>query len=218
MNLIIVGYGRVGAELAYRLYQKGHRVTVIDQTAAAFSKLHPDFRGHTVEGEVLNEGVLERAGIQNADGLAVVTNTDALNAVVAHLAQSVYHVPVVVARNYDPQLRPMIEAFGVQIVSSSSWGAQRIEEILSQAEVRTVFSAGHGEVEIYELIVPPAWDGCKLSELIAGLECQPVSITRAGRASLPGNDFILEEADLLLVSATAVGMQTLQARLVEKEG
>lgn len=213
MNIIIVGCGRVGAELAYRLYQKGHRVTVIDQTAEAFSKLHPNFRGHTVEGETLNAEVLQRAGIENADALAAVTNSDALNAVVAHLAHSYFNIPNVVARNYDPQLRPMIEAFGVQIVGSSSWGAQRIEELLSQPDVRTVFSAGNGEVEIYELVIPPAWDGSLLSELFTGADCLAVSITRSGRASLPNADTILKEGDILLVSATAAGFQKLHNHL-----
>jgi len=217
MNIIIVGCGRVGAELAYRLYQKGNRVTVIDQTAAAFGKLHPDFRGHTVEGEALNEEVLQRAGIDNADGLAAVTNSDALNAVVAHLARTVYHVPNVVARNYDPQLRPMIEAFDVQIVGSSSWGAQRIEELLSQADVRTVFSAGNGEVEIYEVTIPAAWDGRRLAELFTGSECVAASITHSGRASLPSADTVLHEGDLLLVSATAAGFKQLHQHIFGKE-
>lgn len=31
MKTIVVGCGRVGAELAYRLYQKGHDLTVIDE-------------------------------------------------------------------------------------------------------------------------------------------------------------------------------------------
>ena len=55
MRIIIVGCGRLGAELAHRLFQRGHDVTVIDQVDAAFDNLHPLFRGRTVEGEVLNQ-------------------------------------------------------------------------------------------------------------------------------------------------------------------
>jgi len=42
----------------------------------------------------------------------------------------VYHVPNVVVRNYDPRWQPLHEAFGLQVVSSASWGAQRMEELL----------------------------------------------------------------------------------------
>ena len=102
MNFIVVGCGRVGAELAYHLFSGGHQVVVVDSQKEAFNRLHPDFRGRTLEGEGLAESVLERAGIREADGLAAVTNSDTLNAVVAHTALKFYNVPNVVARNYDP--------------------------------------------------------------------------------------------------------------------
>ena len=84
MNIIVVGCGRVGAELAYRLYKNDHRVTVVDYTETAFHNLPHDFRGRTIVGEALNQNVLLRAGIEHADALAVVTNSDTVNAVVAH--------------------------------------------------------------------------------------------------------------------------------------
>jgi len=113
MNFIVVGCGRVGAELCYHLFKRGHRVVVVDIDKQSFNRLHPDFRGRTLEGEGLAEGVLERAGIREADGLAAVTNSDTMNAVVAHAARTIYNIPNVVARNYDPNLRAVIEAFGL---------------------------------------------------------------------------------------------------------
>src|SRR5574341_504399 len=150
MKIIVVGCGRVGAELAYRLFQKNHKVTVIDQTAAAFTNLPNDFIGLTIEGEATNQNVLHRAGIESADGL---------NAVVAHVASTVFGINNVVVRNYDPKLRVILEAFNLQLVGSSSWGAQRLEELIAHIELRAVFSAGNGEVEIYEFSVPSDWDG-----------------------------------------------------------
>ena len=69
--------------------------------------------------------------LRNADGLAAVTNSDTLNVVVAHAARPSTMCPVVICRNYDPHLRGMLEAFGLQMVSSTSWGAQRTEELLT---------------------------------------------------------------------------------------
>jgi trk system potassium uptake protein TrkA len=214
MNFIVVGCGRVGSELAFRLFQSGHQIVVVDSNKESFKRLHPDFRGRTVEGEALSEKVLERAGITEADGLAAVTNLDALNAVVAHTAQAVYNVPNVVARNYDPQLRPMIEAFGVHMVSSTSWGAQRVEELLTDLSLRTVFSAGNGEVEVYETVITESWDGRSLVELLGpSRDCLPVALTRAGRASLPTLESILKTGDVLNVSTTFAGISALRARL-----
>ncbi len=155
MKMIVVGCGRVGAELADRLSQRGHQVVVIDQSEDAFHNLPADFKGRVVEGQALSQDVLRRAGITHADGLAAVTSSDSINAVVAHIAREEYNVPSVVVRNFNSRWRTMHEVFGLQVVSSTSWGAQRIEELLYQPEIRTVFSAGNGEVELYEFLAGP---------------------------------------------------------------
>ena len=217
MNLIVVGCGRVGAELAYRLFKGGHQVIVVDSNRESFNRLHPDFRGRTLEGEGLAENVLDRAGIKEADGLAAVTNSDTLNAVVAHTARTFYHVPVVVARNYDPNLRGVIESFGLQTVSSTFWGAQRVEELLINPAQRVVFSAGNGEVEVYELSIPQLWNGRSLGELMEPLkQCYAVAITRAGRSSLPNMETVLQSEDMINISSTYDGISELTSRLSGK--
>ena len=54
MNFIVIGCGRVGAELSYRLYKNGHQVVVVDSNKDAFNRIHSDFHGRTVEGEALS--------------------------------------------------------------------------------------------------------------------------------------------------------------------
>lgn len=217
MRVIVIGCGRVGAGLAHRLYQRGHKITVVDAVTQAFDNLPADFRGRTVEGEALNQDVLQRAAIEQADGLAAVTNSDSLNAVVAHLASERYHVPHVVVRNYDPRWRSLHECFGLQIVSSASWGAQRLEEMLYQDDIRTIFSAGNGEVEIYELRVPGSWQGRELQALLPKSDCWAVALTRAGRAILPTADSRLAAGDVLLLSATLEGIEALRSRIPHAE-
>jgi trk system potassium uptake protein TrkA len=213
MKIIIVGCGRVGSELAGRLFQRGHQVAVIDYSAASFANLPIAYNGRTIEGEALNRDVLHRAGIEQADGLAAVTNNDSINAVIAHVARTYFNIPHVFVRNYDTRWRPMHEAFGHQIVSSSSWGAQRIEELLYHADIRTIFSAGNGEIEIYEFSIPLSWKGRALGELVNGVDCLPVALARAGRASIPTHETVLEEDDVVNVSATVDGIETVRQRL-----
>ncbi len=216
MNIIVVGCGRVGAELSYRLFKSGHQVVVVDQNPEAFNRLKPDFRGRTVEGEALSQEVLTRAGIEQADALAVVTNSDTHNAVVAHAARVMFEVPNVIARNYDPRLRPMLEAFRLNVVGSSNWGAQRVEELLTNPENRILFSAGNGEVEVYEIVIPETWDGRTCSELVSPEPpCLPVALTRAGRAVLPNAGTRLGAGDILNVSTNFEGITALRARLAK---
>ena len=54
------------------------------------------------------------------------------------------------------------------MVSSTAWGAQRVEELLESRRLRPVFSAGNGEVELYELDVPEPWAGRPLSRARGG--------------------------------------------------
>ena len=139
MNVIVVGCGRHGAELAYRMSKNQHTVVVLESDEREFKNLPADFRGRMVAGEPLDKDVLHRAGIEQADGMAVVTRSDALNAVLAHIARTVYNVPNVVTRNFHPRWRPLHEAFGLQVVSSTDWGVQRLEETLYHQDMHSIF-------------------------------------------------------------------------------
>jgi trk system potassium uptake protein TrkA len=217
MNFIVVGCGRVGAELSFRLFKNGHQVVVVDNNQNSFNRIHPDFRGRTVEGEALSADTFERAGMDKADGIAVVTNSDTMNAVIGHAVRAHYpQVKQVLVRNYDPAMREMLEAFGLQIVSSTAWGAERLQELLIDPSFRAVFSAGNGEVELYEMFIPVKWDGSAISDLLSGCNGIVVAaLTRAGRAELPSPGAILKNGDILTVSATLEGVTALRAHLQE---
>jgi trk system potassium uptake protein TrkA len=214
MKIVVVGCGRTGAELAHRFLTKGHEVTVIDNDASALDHLPADFAGRVVEGEPLSEAVLHRAGVDQADAVAVVTDNDTVNAVVAHVCRAHYQVPRVVVRNYDPRRMPLLTAFGLQAVGSVTWGAHRLEEMLYNTGADAVFSAGNGEVEVFEIQVPAAWAGRGLNELLEdGEQTVAVALTRSGHAVLPSSTCPLAEGDLLHVSATSAGIQGLRRRL-----
>jgi len=219
MNFIVVGCGRVGAELSYKLFKNGHQVAVVDNNHKSFNRLHTDFRGRAVEGEALSSDALERAGIEKADGVAVVTNSDTINAVIGHSIRTHYpSVKHVIVRNYDPAMRGMMEAFGLQLVSSTAWGAERVQELLIDPSFRAVFSAGNGEVELYEMNVSSEWDGKTITNLLSGCKDMViVALTRAGRAELPVPETTLKSGDILTVSATLEGVESLRAK-IQKSG
>ncbi len=219
MNFIVVGCGRFGSELAYRLFQNGHQVVVVDNNQQSLNRLDPEFRGRTVIGDTLSADTLSRAGAENAEGIAVVTNSDALNAVIGHTVRVHYpNVKQVVVRNYDPAMRDMLEAFGLQLVSSTAWGAERVQELLIDPSFRAVFSAGNGEVEMYEMYISPKWHGMSISELLVGCaEIITVALTRAGRAELPTQTTTLYQGDILTVSATLEGVKALRGKLQESK-
>ncbi len=213
MNVIVIGCGHVGAEVAYEMYRKGHKVTVIDQNAEAFRNLPEDFRGLTLRGDVLTLEVLLRAGIEHADALAAVTPSDSVNTVLGHIARVVYNVHRVVVRNFDPRKRALHEAFGLQVISPTSMGATRIEEMLSGEPVRTMLPLGEGDAEICRIDVPQAWHARTLRDVIPAEHCGAAVVTRAGRSFLPKPGDSLEAGDLLYLGITKETAEELRKQL-----
>ncbi len=211
-EIIVIGCGRVGAELALAVTRQKFAVTVVDVNPRTFDRLGPEFTGKTVQGEGFDRDVLLRAGIETAHALAAVTASDSANIITARIARDLYHVPHVVARVYNPRRTPIYEKLGLQTVASSSWGAQRIEQLILHPGLQSVYTAGNGEVQVYEVSVPGEWEGKQLGELVPAEGASPVALTHGGRSSLPGREAVLHTNDLLLVAATASAAATLRQR------
>jgi trk system potassium uptake protein len=214
MNIVIVGCGRVGVELAFALHQT-HNVSIIDRNARAFDRLGLHFSGRAIHGHGMDRTAFERAGIETAQALAAVTSSDNVNAVVARIARDIYHVNRVVARLYNPRRAAVYEKLNLQTISSSSWGAHRIEQLLVHPGMQSVSSAGNGEVQIYELAVPSEWNGRKIVELVPMEHAIPVTLARHGKGFLPHAESILEAQDILQVSSTPEGVRILRERIHE---
>ncbi len=92
-----------------------------------------------------------------------------------------------------------------------------MEEILESPTLRSVFSAGHGEVELFELMVAPRWAGQSLAALVDALDCTIVALSRAGRAARPDAGMLLQSGDVLYVGATAGIANALRDRMAGTE-
>lgn len=217
MDVLVVGCGRVGADLAVRLSESGHTVVVLDHQVSAQENLPHDFRGQFFEGDGLNQDTLRRIGIEECDAFAAVTSSDVANAVLSHIASSIYHIPRVIARNFDPRYRSLFDVFGIHVVCAATWGAQRMEEMLYHKEIRTLFSAGNGEVDIYEIAVPEQWNDRRLGNLISVSGVAIIALTRSGRAIIPSLEEMLHTGDILHISATCAGIEAVRTNLHQQE-
>lgn len=137
MNVIIVGCGRVGAELARILSIDGHSVTVIDQNAEAFSRLADGLNVNTLVGDGTDMETLIRAGINDAQAFAAVTNGDNRNIMAAQIAQRMFNVPNVVCRIYDPLRQQTYKVLGLRSISPTIVGAKLLRNDLYNPEGRS---------------------------------------------------------------------------------
>ena len=186
---------------------------IVDKDINSFNNLPPDFRGRMIEGDALNQDVLIRAGIQSADAVTRITDFDSVNMVVGHIAHQIFKIANVVVRNNYSNARPLFETFNLQVISPINWGAQRVEEMLHQTDIQAVFSAGNGEVEIYEILLPEKWSGNTVENVFCDQECQLVAVTKGGKAYLPSMDLKLYAGDIIHISTTNQGIKAVRAKL-----
>ncbi len=130
MKIVIMGCGRVGAQLAGLLDADGHTVAVLDNDAYSFRRLPSDFSGTALFGNGLDEEVLKRAGIEKADAFVVVTQGDNRNVMAAQIAKHIFNVPRVICRIYDPLRQELYNTLGLEAISPTTIFAQILKEKL----------------------------------------------------------------------------------------
>jgi trk system potassium uptake protein TrkA len=130
MKVVIMGCGRVGAQLADFLDKEDHEVTVLDTDAYSFRRLPPGFRGTALLGSGLDDETLRKAGIERADAFVAVTQGDNRNIMASQMAQHVFSVPRVLCRIYDPLRRDLYTLLGLEAISPTTIFAQMLKERL----------------------------------------------------------------------------------------
>lgn len=141
MKIVIMGCGRVGAELAAVLDQEGHEVTVLDVNPYSFRRLPPEFGGQRHVGNGIDQEVLARIGVGEADAFVAVTQGDNRNVMAAQMARHIFGVPKVVCRIYDPIREEIYHLLGLETISPTKVGARLLKEALEREPV----SRGRGD-------------------------------------------------------------------------
>src|SRR4030042_5919057 len=218
MKVIIMGCGRVGEQLARLLVDEGHQVVVIDYDTRALARLGPNFKGQRISGVGFDREVLMKAGIEQADAFAAASSSDNANIVAARIAHNIFHVPRVVARLVDPRRAEIYRRWGILTISSTTWGAERLRELLTSAELDPILSFGSGEVSLLNIEVPPHLIGRMVKDLSVPTEIVVVAITRQGAAFIPTMGSQFKEGDILQVALQSSSLERFKTLLGLSEG
>jgi trk system potassium uptake protein len=218
MKVIIMGCGRVGVQLARLLVDEGHQVAVIDYDASALTRLGPDFKGQKITGVGFDREILIKAGIEHADAFAAASSSDNANILAARIAHNIFHVPRVVARLFDPQRAEIYRRLGMLTISSTTWGAERIRELITSAEIDPVFSFGSGEVSLVNIEVPGQLVGRMVKDLTVTGEISVVAVTRQGAAFIPTLGSQFKDGDIIHVVILASALERFKTLLGLAEG
>ena len=201
-NVIVVGCGRVGSQLANMLSDNGSNVCVIDKNADAFANLGRNFNGSTVQGVGFDEDVLIRAGVEECDVLAAVTQLDNTNLMCAEVANHLFGVPHVISRLYNPDHERAYMQLGIDYVCGTSLVAEDVFSKIVSGHGSHIDTFGEFEVLRFTLDLSSR-DNAKtirVSELERDHEVRIIAFERAdgSASSIPTPDSLLYAGDSIL--------------------
>jgi trk system potassium uptake protein len=122
MNILIIGAGKVGTNLAKDMSLKGHRVSIVEKNDGICNKFEKINNVEVICGDGCDPLVLEAAGIKVTDIIAAVTGDDEDNLVVAQLAKLQTNRPKVVSIINNPRNEWLF---------TKSWGIDAAESATS---------------------------------------------------------------------------------------
>jgi trk system potassium uptake protein TrkA len=116
--------------LASFLDKDGHDVTVLDTNRESFRRLSPDFGGKTQVGNGIDQDILARIGVADADAFVAATQGDNRNVMATQIAKHLFGVPRALCRIYDPIREEIYRGLGLETISPTVVGATLLKEKL----------------------------------------------------------------------------------------
>lgn len=202
-NIIVVGCGRVGSRLALMLSNYENNVCVIDRDPRAFASLGRDFNGATFAGVGYDEDVLMKAGIDECDFLAAVTQSDNVNLMVVEIARRLYNVPHAVARLYNTGHERAYLQLGIDYVCGTALVAEEIFSKISSGLGDHITTLGDCEVVQFALdLSQTRSDYIKVSDLESRHKIRVCAFERADGeiSSIPTPSSVLYHGDTVLIA------------------
>lgn len=193
---MIMGCGRVGAELTVQLAKAGHSVAIIDKRKTAFDRLPPGFDARTIVGIGFDREVLVEAGIKEADAFIAVSNGDNSNIVSARVAREHFKVPKVIARIYDPRRAEIYERLDIPTVATVRWAAKQVQYLLFHGRETMKETLAGGSLLHLQVELPDHLVGKKVSSVESEGEVEVVGVDRGGSGFIPKPDSTFQEGDV----------------------
>ena len=214
MKIIILGAGQVGGTVAESLVSEQNDITVVDTDPARLHALQDRLDLRTVTGSAAHPSVLTEAGIDDADLLIAVTQSDETNLVACKLAARMFNVPRRIARIRatdlldDPKvLGP--DGFDVDLsICPEQVLTDYIFKLVEFPEALQVLDFADGRVS---LVAVRAYQGGPMvghpvKEIrghIPNIDTRIVAIFRRDGAVQPDGDTVIEDGDEVFCLAAA---------------
>lgn len=206
LSIIIVGGGKIGSTLIEQLDKEGHDITVIDTNPKTISSLTDSYDIMGIVGNGASYTVQTEAGVNSADLIIAVTDSDELNLLCCTVAKMVGNNCAAIARvrtpDYSKEVPYLREKLGLAMIINPEYEtAKEISRILSLPSALEVNSFAHGQAELIKFKIPEGnmLDGKSVAELGKSIIASMIIciVERGGEVYIPAGHFRLKSGDTL---------------------
>lgn len=210
MKIIIVGCGKVGAALAEQLDKEGHEIIMIDIKASAIQDINNTLDVLGIVGNGASYSTLLEAGIEDAELLIAVTNSDELNLLCCLIAKKAGNCQTIArVRNpqYNSELEFIKQELGMSmIINPELETAKDIIRLVRLPSASKIDVFAKGKVELLKIQIPDGsvLDNMQIMNIPAKLHCNILvcAVERADKVFIPSGSFILQAKDKISFVAT----------------
>ena len=211
LKIIVVGCGKVGATLVEQLSREGHDLTIIDVNESIVSELSNTYDVLGLTGSGASYSLQQEAGVESADLMIAVTDSDELNLLCCTLAKKAGNCATIArVRNpdYTVERRFLRQQLGLSmIINPELEAATEIARLLRLPTALDISSFAKGAAELIKFKIPQAnqLHGKTLAEAAQTLQCDALfcAVERGRELTIPSGGFELQEGDLVSVLVSA---------------
>ena len=200
MEILLIGGGGVGRELAQRFDNRGENVVVID-TDENNCQLVMKLGIKAINGDGNDLKVLEKAGIKHAKYIIATTDRDNVNLLSCQIAKSKFGFSsdMLVARVNDPNNMPLFSEMGIRSMSPVISAAIILENMVGRHDLFTMCEVGT-QGDIIEIEVNnPKVIGKTIKEVDLPKDSLIVLVRRGDHSIIAHGDTVIEKGDHLTI-------------------
>ena len=205
LKIIIVGCGKVGANLVDQLSKEGHDITVIDKKAEKIQDITNIYDVMGLVGNGASYSTQMEAGIEETDLIIAVTDSDELNLLCCTVAKRVGKCAAIArvrTPDYSEETGYLREQLGLALIINPELEAAReVARILYLPTALKVNSFAHGQAELVKFKVPEGnlLNGLSLAYLGKNItnDILICAVERNGEVYMPNGDFVLHSGDVV---------------------
>lgn len=205
MKIIIVGCSKVGETLTAQLGRENNAVTVIDLNPEKINDITTKYDVMGIVGNGATHSTLVEAGVDRADLLIAVTDSDELNLLCCMIAKKTGKCRViarVTSPEYNSDISYLKDELGLEMIINPQFAAaEEIERVLRFPAATKIETFAKGRVELitFKLNEGSPLVNMSVKETVTKLRCDVLicTVERDGEPYIPNGDFTFMEKDVI---------------------